>query len=212
MIKLRVDGFPRTGNTFLDQAVRLAYPTADIGQGISHSTSSMLRDIKLHYDVRYILPIRKPMPTLESGILMAMSQDRTTPVDVLASRAISGYCSYHWTLLDKYRIFIAPFEVFTVNLPEILDKLDSAIPELAQHRVHVTNDDAMTHTKEALGYKDGKSPDVMEISANIPRDRHPIRDVILESLKSSEAKEQLILAEKYYEILSNRYYEDRQLV
>lgn len=210
MIKLYVDGFPRSGNTYLDAALRLFYPDVEFGQGITHSTSVIFSTLKNDPDAIYIVPLRDPVPTVESGSLMSIYWTKDAEMIPTVTEKITGYSKYHSLFLDRDRVFMAPFDVFTSDINSMLDQLEKYIPDLQGKRVSITDEECLKLVRSNAGFGDNPIDDT--IRANLPRDRHPLRDKILEVVSGIDVYENLRVANYTFEVLSTRYYEDRQLL
>lgn len=197
-MKIYVDGFERSGNTFLSSAIGFTLGVETIPM-FSHRIST-LQDRDRAYP--FIVPLRDILPTITSSKLYRdycwdkgiQSNERTGDPDELIQR-FSDYVDYLATDKD---LFIAPFDEFTKDHTKVIQVIAKTFPGLNVNNI-LTADEVI------------KRSDHPELFAtpylnNFPRQAVPEREETL-SLFTSRYTEQIKEIQNKINALYLRYYE-----
>jgi hypothetical protein len=196
-MKIYVDGFERSGNTFLAGSIGYTLGIEAVPLW-SHKVETLENRDK---DYPFVVPLRDALPSMTSAKLYRdyvvenniQTNKRTGDPEELIER----YSSYIEYLLNDKSLFIAPFSEFTKDHNAVIDVIAKE-NDLPINQIY---------TAEEIIKKIGENPKFDNpYTGNFPRERaKEYKDV--ENLFLSEYKSEIDGLQKSIDTLYKRYYE-----
>lgn len=124
--ELIVAGYPRSGNTYLNQAIHLLYYPNQEYRNFSHTVKAIEKNSKV------LVPVRNPIDAIASWHLF--------PIESTINQDINFYIRFHKAVIENLnKITIMDFDNFTKSISYIKDKVSrynlSPVQEVTDYEI-----------------------------------------------------------------------------
>jgi len=205
-MKIYVGGFQRSGNTFLAEQMSARYGVEIPSENRYHHQVATHKDyVAGGQSFPFVIPVRDSRDAMVSHYI----HSRKVYGNKEASQSMSDQIQnikdlWEFTLSNKDKFFIAPFEKFTSNMEYFFNRLETKYPDLVQF--------ADPNISPESVYEDLKKREVEKISQDVyleighlPRDRSIFYDEAVKIIGSPEYSDEFDYLENIRQDLIKEY-------